>query len=511
MRASEKKANKQLKNPNSESTYLDEDLIRKKGAANHELADADADDQMIKSQIGEGEIDQDSNSESEKGIPYSRNFLRQKKTKRMEFWINYFAKKQKERFQRFINNGEEYRHHIEKIFISQGLPKELYYVGLIESGYYLGARSHAAAVGPWQFIRGTGSRYGLKINREVDERQDLFKSSLAAAKYFKDLHNVFSSWELALSAYNAGEYGIIRRIMKYGTRDFYELSKNKQLPSETINYVPKVLAAMHIIENAKEYGFHLPKRKHKLFDRTELKRVTRNTSLKVISKNLKIDLPLLRKLNPELKRDFTPRFISGHYPLRVPKKSFRYEDPKDSGTTPSLANTAKVESDELEIKTTPSIHTVKNGETIFSLSRKYNISVREIARFNQFPSWKQKLKVGQKVFLSKNNNLSFTRKVSPIVYKVRKGDNLSQLAKIFDLEVSKLRSVNKIGRRSIVVGQKIILPGTKKYVHTVKKGEHLSMIARKSNLSLEGIIKLNNLRQKTLYPGQKIIVNRDSL
>jgi len=501
MRASEKKANKQLKNPNSESTYLDEDLIRKKGAANHELADADADDQMIKSQIGEGEIDQDSNSESEKGIPYSRNFLRQKKTKRMEFWINYFAKKQKERFQRFINNGEEYRHHIEKIFMSQGRPKELYYVGLIESGYYLGARSHAAAVGPWQFIRGTGSRYGLKINREVDERQDLFKSSIAAAKYFKDLHNVFSSWELALSAYNAGEYGIIRRIMKYGTRDFYELSRNKQLPSETINYVPKVLAAMHIIENAKEYGFHLPKKNHKLFDQTELKRVPRNTSLKIISKNLKVDSTLLKKLNPELKKDFTPRFISGFYSLRVPKKSFQYEVPKENSIAPSLAS----------IKTKPDHHIVKKSETIFSLSRKYDVSVKEIARFNQFPNWKQKLRVGQKVFLTHKNLPTSSRKVTPIVYQVRKGDKLSHLARIFDLEVSKIRRINKIGKRSIVVGQKIILPGTKKFVHTVKKGEHLSMIARKSNLSLEGIIKLNNLRQKTLFPGQKIIVNRDSL
>jgi len=196
----------------------------------------------------------------EEQVPYSRDFLAKRNTKRMQFWVEYFTQKQRDRFQRFINNGEEYRHHIEKVFVENNLPKELYFVGLIESGYYLGARSHASAVGPWQFIRGTAKRYGLRMSSEIDERQDLFKASRAAANYFKDLHNIFSSWELALAAYNAGEYGIIRRIMKHGTRDFYELSKRKLLPTETINYVPKVLAAMHVVNNAEKYGFVIPKK-----------------------------------------------------------------------------------------------------------------------------------------------------------------------------------------------------------------------------------------------------------
>jgi membrane-bound lytic murein transglycosylase D len=218
----------------------------------HDLVEADADDVRIKKETGESlDIDKDLKKVSKT----SNHFLLNKSTKRMEYWIDFFANKNHDRFQRFINNGEEYRPIIESILFSEGLPKELYFVGLIESGYYLTARSHAQAVGPWQFIRGTGKRYGLKITSELDERQDIFKATRAAALYFKDLHNVFSSWELALSAYNAGEYGVIRRIMKYGTRDFYELSKHKYLPSETINYVPKVLAAMEIINNPKKYGF----------------------------------------------------------------------------------------------------------------------------------------------------------------------------------------------------------------------------------------------------------------
>jgi len=260
----------------------DEDLFEKtdtSGEYLHEMAEADADDHSIKKEVGDAEIDVELPESERDNIPYSRNFLLKKNTKRMQFWVEYFTKKNRERFQRFINNGEEYRHHIESILVEQGLPKELYYVGLIESGYYLGAKSHASAVGPWQFIKGTGTRYGLRVTSEIDERRDLFKATKAAAMYFKDLHNVFSSWELALAAYNAGEYGIIRRIMKHGTRDFYELSRNKQLPSETINYVPKVLAAMHIINNAKKYGFDIPKKQNRFFDLTELKAIKKNVPL----------------------------------------------------------------------------------------------------------------------------------------------------------------------------------------------------------------------------------------
>jgi hypothetical protein len=228
-----------------------DDLLAKKpksGEYTHELAEANADDGEISKEVGSVEIDEDLPGSESDEIPYSRDFLKKKNTKRMQFWVDYFTKKNRERFQRFINNGEEYRHHIEEVLMQYGLPKELYFVGLIESGYYLGAKSHASAVGPWQFIRATGKRYGMKINREIDERQDLFKATHAAAKYFKDLHNMFSSWELALAAYNAGENGVLRRIIKYGTRDYYQLSRRKKLHSETINYVPKVLAAMHIMK-----------------------------------------------------------------------------------------------------------------------------------------------------------------------------------------------------------------------------------------------------------------------
>lgn len=548
--------------PSKEMSHLmetvqvkDEDIFAetpKTGEYTHEMAEANADDTDIKKEVGTAAIDEElPGSESDK-VPYSKNFLAQKNTKRMQFWVDYFTKKNRDRFQRFINNGEEYRHIIEETFAAHGLPKELYFVGLIESGYYLGARSHASAVGPWQFIRGTGSRYGLKINNEIDERQDLFKASRAAAMYFKDLHNVFSSWELALSAYNAGEYGIIRRIMKHGTRDFYELSRNKQLPSETINYVPKVLAAMHVVNNAEKYGFVLPKKNHRLFDMTELKPIQKNVSLRSIAQRLGVETALLRKLNPELRRDYTPRRFAGTYYLRVPKSRYAYRLEDEKVAAPKVAvfnkpetrkelnrRTAFIENTissddssdkEEKIETTfrPKFHRVRRGETFMAISRKYNIPARELASINGFKNWKIKVKKGQKIKLNSADeqkvatrtvapnrvaaNKSFSKvKVlnKPIVYKVRRGDNLADLARIFDLKVSKIKTANNLKRGDIQIGQKIVLPDTRKGIYIVRKGDHLTKVARDLKQPVEALLKLNRVKRGAIYPGQKIIVNVD--
>lgn len=528
--------NQMNKNPSREMSNLmetveidNDDIFDKETKSSeyvHEMAEADADDQSIKKEVGVNEIDEELPGSEEDKIPYSRNFLQKKNTKRMQFWVDYFTKKNRERFQRFINNGEEYRHHIEAVFEAHGLPKELYYVGLIESGYYLGARSHASAVGPWQFIKGTGTRYGLKITSELDERQDLFKASKAAAMYFKDLHNVFSSWELALSAYNAGEYGIIRRIMKHGTRDFYELSRNKQLPSETINYVPKVLAAMHVVNNAKKYGFVIPKKEQRLFDLTELRPIKKNVSLASVARRLNVNTALLKKLNPELKKSSTPRYFAGTYYLRVPKNkySYRLDDVestatafiKPEGNKERIRRTAA--SEVVETKLKPKFYKVKRGDTLVSIARKYDMSAGELAVLNGFKTWRTRVKIGQRLSLNSNSEQRVaTRTVNskikvtnrPIIYKVKRGDNLTDLARVFDLKVSKLKRANNLKRGQIQIGQKIVLPDTKKGIYIVKKGDHLTKVAREFKQPLEALVKLNSLKRGAIYPGQKIIVNMD--
>lgn len=465
-----------------ETVEVEDEVLkaRKTGDVNHELAEANADDNDIKKEVGVTEIDEEISGSEKDDVPYSKNFLKKKNTKRMQFWVEYFTKKQRERFQRFINNGEEYRHHIEKIFAEHGLPKELYFVGLIESGYYLGARSHASAVGPWQFIKGTGTRYGLKVNSELDERQDLFKASRAAAMYFKDLHNIFSSWELALAAYNAGEYGIIRRIMKHGTRDFYELSKNKHLHPETINYVPKVLAAMHVVNNAEKYGFVIPKKKNRIFDLTELRPVKRNTSLASVAKRLGVDLSLLKRLNPELRRSSTPRHFAGTYYLRVPQNRYAYR----------LG----------EVKEEPKVSALAVNFMRPETRKELNRRVAAVP-FKAIKGAKKAPKLAQAKVIKQSGR--------PIVYKVRRGDNLTDLARIFNLKVAKIKTANKLKRGKILVGQKIILPDTQKGIYTVKRGDHLTKVARRVNNPVEALVKLNALKRRTIYPGQKIIVNID--
>lgn len=500
----------------------------------HEMVEAQVDDVAITQAVGSRDIDEDLEATQEEQVPYARDFLVQKKTKRMQFWIEYFTQKQRERFQRFINNGEEYRHHIEKIFADHGLPKELYYVGLIESGYYLGARSHASAVGPWQFIRDTGRRYGLTITREVDERQDLFKASAAAAAYFKDLHNIFSSWELALAAYNSGEYGVIRRILKHGTRDYYVLSKKKLLPAETINYVPKVLAAMHIVKNAEKYGFTIPKKKTHLFDHTELRAIKKNISLSLVAKKIDVDVALLKKLNPELRTGRTPRRFAGTYYLRVPKNEYTYRligvegdgrNVASVGERPEsrkqmLRRTAAVESAQELLKVgpkTPDYHVVTRGETLISISRKYKTTPRAIAEANGFRSWRTRVKIGQRLVLSSDNavavkiarapKLRITK--SPVVYKVKRGDNLAELARVFGKNVREIKQVNKLRRNKILVGQRLVLPDSQKAIYTVKRGDHLIKVSQKLKQPLEEIMKLNSLKRKRIYAGQKLIVDMD--
>jgi membrane-bound lytic murein transglycosylase D len=534
------------KNPSREMSSLMEtvdinqdDVLAKNpksGEYTHEMAEANADDGEIKKEVGTAEIDQELPGSESDAIPYSRNFLKNKKTKRMEFWVEYFTQKNRDRFQRFINNGEEYRHHIEQVFQQYGLPKELYYVGLIESGYYLGARSHASAVGPWQFIRATGRRYGMKISHELDERQDLFKATHAAARYFKDLHNMFSSWELALAAYNAGENGMVRRIVKYGTNDFYKLSSNKQLPSETINYVPKVLAAMHIIKNAKYYGFDIPKKELRLFDLTELAPMRKNVSLHTVANKMNVDIKLLKKLNPELRRNSTPRHFAGTYMLRVPKSKYSYKlEEITPATNVASANVPKLtrpeSRKEINRRTAetirepgstnadrPKYHRVRRGETLISISRKYEVTPRKLASANNFKSWKTKVNVGQRINLGTTEEQVVTTHLAapkirvtnlPITYKVVRGDNLTDIARLFNSPLSKIKRVNNLKRGKIIVGQKIVLPGTQKGIYTVKHGDHLSRVAKSLNVPILTLMKINSMTRRKIVVGQKLIVNMD--
>ena len=236
--------------------------------------------------------------------------------KDVDKWLKYFTVKDRERFQRFLNRGAKYSQLVHDTLKEEGVPAELYYLAMIESGFSTSARSWASAVGIWQFIRGTGRRYGLKINRYVDERKDPVRATRAAARYLASLYRVYQSWELAMAAYNAGEGRVLGAIMRGHTRDFWELSRKKLLPKETRNYVPKMMAAVKIGQNLNRYNF-VSKNSNPYLKPAAVK-VPAAVRLKDVAKIAGVSTSTITALNPHIRRGVTPPGKSA-YTIWMPK------------------------------------------------------------------------------------------------------------------------------------------------------------------------------------------------
>ncbi|MGZ5279502.1 MAG: lytic transglycosylase domain-containing protein [Pseudobdellovibrionaceae bacterium] len=238
--------------------------------------------------------------------------------RRVSFWISHFQDKGKAWFRDWLERSTKYMPFIQKELKNAGLPQDLAFMVMIESGFLPNAVSHAEAVGPWQFISATGQRYGLKQAWWIDERRDLKKSTLAAIKYLKDLHQEFGSWYLVAASYNMGEGGLRRQIKKYNTKDFWTLAKLGALPKETTDYVPKILAAMMIAKSPSLYGF----RDLSQFGTLEYELVSApgGTDLKSLADQLGITVKSLKDLNAELVLGYVPTQVPRHF-IRVPKGS----------------------------------------------------------------------------------------------------------------------------------------------------------------------------------------------
>jgi membrane-bound lytic murein transglycosylase D len=211
-----------------------------------------------------------------------------------------------------LTRGAKYLPSMRDILVREGLPAELAYLPLIESGYRPQAVSPAGAAGPWQFIPETGRRYGLRIDALVDERRDPIKSTEAASAYLKDLHEMFGDWELSLAAYNTGEYRVARILERKDVDDYWDMRERGYLPSETSAYVPKFLAAVQIARAPEDYGFEAPT--HHTPEHYEMVDVDRTVSLRAAADMCGVSAGELAELNPALRSGITP---SG-YTLRVP-------------------------------------------------------------------------------------------------------------------------------------------------------------------------------------------------
>lgn len=343
-----------------------------------------------------------------------------------------------------------------------GIPEELSWLPLVESGFKILALSRARALGLWQFIPSTGYKFGLSRDEWTDERMDVEKSTEAAIAYLKELHGMFGDWLTVLAAYNCGEGRVLRVISRqhinYFDR-FWDLYK--QLPNETARYVPRFLATLHIIRDPKKYGMDLGSNIEKPIPYSFVK-VNKMMKLEDIASKIEVPEEKLNLLNAELRHKTTP---DKEYDLKVPVEcvaklnSTIGEIPECE--KPSYAAAAG-RSHIVFAK-----HKVKKGEKISSIAKRYKVSPSTIASYNNI-STNKRLVVGQKLNVpvikvtriaqNKPDVKSSKKKRSTLaeakqIYKVKKGDTLVNIAKRFDIPVAQLRKMNNLKNNSIRKGQ----------------------------------------------------------
>ncbi|MDI6801400.1 MAG: transglycosylase SLT domain-containing protein [Thermodesulfovibrionales bacterium] len=339
-----------------------------------QINDAAKADGAINQDLQASGKNQNNNGQSPLGISYGSNTTASKAVSKS---MTLFTEKMKERFALWLERSARYLEIMKEVLKEKGMPEELVFLPLIESGFNVNAYSRARAVGPWQFIAATGKRYGLIIDWWRDERKDPVKSTMAAAEYLKDLYGMFGSWKLALAAYNAGEGKIMKAIKRSGAEDYWALLHTKQIRNETKNYVPHYVAAAMIANAPEDYGFYnLVYQKPLEYDEVTL---NEPVDIEVIAKCSGSTVEEIRGLNPELRRWVTPLNTS-QYTIRIPhgeKETF-------------LSTLEKIPAEE---RVSADIYKVKKGDDLKKVAKKAGVPLIAILDLNSM-SGIEKLKAG---------------------------------------------------------------------------------------------------------------------
>ncbi|WP_457576649.1 LysM peptidoglycan-binding domain-containing protein [Desulfomarina sp.] len=459
--------------------------------------------------------------------------------KQVNMYLELFQNKQRKQFARWLARSTKYKPLMEKTFREAGLPLDLIYLSMIESGFYQRAYSRSHAVGLWQFMRGTGRQYHLRIDRYVDERRDAEKSTKAAANYLLDLYREFGDWHLAVAAYNGGPGKIRSGLKKYKAANFWELADHRFLRLETKRYVPKLIAAILIAKEPAKYGFtNISYQKPLQYDTIKVGPGMKLDAIAMISNS---SIKAIKSLNQELRQSRTP-LNRASYTVHIPPFTRKIAE-KNLPRLHSIVSTG--------FKT----HKIRKGETLSKICRKYGVNKTTILKVNNLRT--RKLIVGRNLRIpystityqllpkgSKNALAAY--KDSLILHRIKPGETVSKIAFKYGVppemivewnglkSVHRIRAgqqlalyINKTGSRlaSSHSGKKnmrktggqnkiIFLTADRKKLYIedsdpfryyqVRSGDSLWTISRKFKISTTELKKWNNLKSNLIHPGSKL-------
>ncbi len=440
--------------------------------------------------------------------------------RQVEFYLDLFQNRQRDVFARWLRRSGRYLPMIRERLARAGLPQDLAWLPMIESGFVTRARSRAGAVGPWQFMKSTARHYGLTVNRYVDQRRDPVAATDAAILFLRELYEDFGSWPLAVAAYNAGAGTIRRAMRKSGATTFWEIARTRYLRTETKRYVPKLIAAIIIAKQPEKYGFaDIDYDPPLTYETVEVPRWTPLGAVAVASGT---DLDHLRELNPELRQKTTPP--DRPYTLKVPP-----------GTAKRVASTLpKVRA---VVRTTYATHVVGRGDTIDKVCRRYQIDKLTLLKANDLR--KTKLIPGRRLRIPvQRTEYRIVDAAHPpaagelVMHRVRPGETLGSIARKYHVTIAQLVSWNGIenpnriraGSRLALYlagdddtsGKPILVTEKRKQrpkatapritYYRVKRGDSLWKIARRFKVSTEAIRAWNNLKGSLIHPGTRLLL-----
>jgi len=496
-------------------------------------------------------------------------------TKEVQLYFRYYAKKHQKTFARWLKRAEPFLPYLRERFARAGLPQDLIFLPFAESGFNPWAYSRAGAAGLWQFMPRTGRAYGMKVDWWIDERRNPYLATEGAIRYLKKLHDDFDDWYLALAAYNAGEGTVARGLKKSGSTTFFELAgKKNYLRKETRHYVPKFLAILKIVRNLEALGFDP-------IDweggpRPARVSVGGGTDLVGLARAGGMSWEEFRRWNPAFRRQVSPpghvvevvlprekkhlataylnrsgvRIAQGvkRYKVRKGDSWWRIARRHDvplaalkrlngtgknllkigqhvlipgSGNTPVGTSAGQTQ----QIARSRSNYSVRKGDSLWAISRKFGVSQKTLLKANGIRSGKY-LKVGQKLYIpDKGERLTAAARdraesahARMISYKVRSGDSVWGIASRYGVRASEVLKANGLGsKHTLRIGQKLYIPSSSRgktaaqaarsVTYKVRSGDNLWSIASRFGVSTRDLKSWNKLGGSSMIrPGDRLKV-----